>query len=419
MYEGKTIGVVVPAYNEATLLGGVIETMPAFVDRVYVIDDASTDGTWAELSRHAAAANERREPEATLPDGGEAGFVVPIRHEHNRGPGGARKTGYARALADGLDVVATMDADGQMDPAHLGRIVAPVVADEVAYAKGTRLKSREFWRGMPPFRLFGNLLLTFLTKVASGYWAITDPQNGYTAISREALAEMDIEALYDDYGYLNDVLTSLNVRSKRVADVSHPARYGGEHSGIEYSTFVPSLSGVLLRNFLRRLRTRYLLLDFNPLAFLYGLGVFGLGVGVLSGLGAAWTMLAACSASPTEHPSTAPSTPVSAPPPSVEGSSPVESPSAEPSSIESSSEDSASDRDTASGPDSAYRPAAARGVAALEALLFGVCVLALAIVFDSRANEDLVVRIGNAGSGDRSAERPAPDRPGGPTGGER
>jgi glycosyltransferase involved in cell wall biosynthesis len=364
MYDGKTIGVVVPAYNEAGLVGGVIETMPAFVDRVYVVDDDSTDDTWSEVTHHAAAANERRNAKSPLADGGTSGFVVPIRHEENRGPGGARKTGYARALADGIDVVATMDADGQMDPAYLDRIVAPVASGRVAYAKGTRLGSREFWREMPPFRLFGNLLLTFLTKVASGYWEMTDPQNGYTAISAEALADIGIETLYDDYGYLNDVLTSLNVDSRRIADVSHPARYGTEHSGIQYSTFVPSLSGVLLRNFCRRLHSRYLLLDFHPLAFLYGLGTLGL---LGSGLAAGSALRSALS-------------------------------SKSPSSPSLSSQSSA-------------RRSAARCLVALQAFVFGSVVLALAIAFDVRANEDLVVRIDEATADSRAGGSATADRP--------
>ena len=355
MYGGKTVGVVVPAYNEAALVGGVIDTMPAFVDRVYVVDDASTDDTWAEITRHAGAANDRRVPETTLADGGEARFVVPIRHEANRGPGGARKTGYARAFADGLEVVATMDADGQMDPAYLGRIVGPVIAGRASYAKGTRLRNRESWREMPPFRLFGNLLLTFLTKVASGYWEMTDPQNGYTAISREALAEIGIETLYDDYGYLNDVLTSLNVRSKRIADVPHPARYGTEHSGIRYATFIPSLSGVLLRNFGRRLQKRYLLLDFHPLAFLYGLSLVGFLLSTLSAAGAIRTRLTARLTGRDRSGSTS---------------------------------------------RSARRPSVIRGLAALHAALFAVITLVLAIAFDARANEGLVVRADDAPTGD-------------------
>jgi glycosyltransferase involved in cell wall biosynthesis len=404
MYGGKTVGVVVPAYNEAALVGGVIDTMPAFVDRVYVVDDASTDDTWAEITRHAGAANDRRVPETTLADGGEARFVVPIRHEANRGPGGARKTGYARAFADGLEVVATMDADGQMDPAYLGRIVGPVIAGRASYAKGTRLRNRESWREMPPFRLFGNLLLTFLTKVASGYWEMTDPQNGYTAISRAALADIGIETLYDDYGYLNDVLTSLNVDSRSIADVSHPARYGTEHSGIHYSTFVPSLSGVLLRNFCRRLTNRYLMFDFHPLAFLYGLGALGLAGSAFSAGSAVYAALSGSSSRAASSSSPASNTGRSA----VDGGS-AAGPDADSDSGPESPTEPASSPEPTAGP-SDPRSTIARSLVALEAFVFGACVLALAIVFDVRANEGLVMRIEDESADGRSAESRT-DRP--------
>jgi glycosyltransferase involved in cell wall biosynthesis len=404
MYGGKTIGVVVPAYNEAGLVGGVIETMPAFVDRVYVVDDSSTDDTWAEVTSHAAAANERRNAESPLADGGRAEFVIPVRHEENRGPGGARKTGYARALADEIDVVATMDADGQMDPTYLDRIVAPVADGRVAYAKGTRLGSREFWREMPPFRLFGNLLLTFLTKVASGYWEMTDPQNGYTAISRAALADIGIETLYDDYGYLNDVLTSLNVDSRSIADVSHPARYGTEHSGIQYSTFVPSLSGVLLRNFCRRLTNRYLMFDFHPLAFLYGLGALGLAGSAFSAGSAVYAALSGSSSRAASSSSPASNTGRSA----VDGGSAAD-PDADPDSGPESPTEPASSPGSTAGP-SDPRSTIARSLVALEAFVFGACVLALAIVFDVRANEGLVMRIEDESADGRSADSRT-DRP--------
>ncbi len=261
MYRGNAVGVVVPAYNEARFVGGVVDTLPAFVDRAYVVDDRSTDETWEEIRRHAARANERAaEPVVAAADGGASldGRVVPIRHPVNRGRGAAVKTGYERALADGMDIVVVMDGDGQMDPDIMPAIIDPVVDGDADYAVGDRLAARDTRRGMPPWRLFGNLLLSGLTRIASGYWHIRDPQNGYTAISAEALSELDFDRLYDQYGFLNDLLVNLNVAEKRVATVPMRARYGDEESGIRYSTFVPGLSFLLLRDFLWRLRVRYL-----------------------------------------------------------------------------------------------------------------------------------------------------------------
>jgi glycosyltransferase involved in cell wall biosynthesis len=270
MYEGNRVGVVIPAYNEERFVGEVIDAVPTFVDRVYVVDDRSTDGTWreirdcAERANRATAADEQSTVEwsaveRSLADGGVAasGRVVPIRHEENRGVGGAIKTGYRRAHEEEMDVTAVVAGDGQMDTDLLDRLLDPIVAGEADYAKGTRLLDSEFREEMPRFRLFGNQLLTLLTQVASGYWRTTDPQNGYTAISYRALDRLDFDDLYDDYGFANELLVRLNCHEMRVADVGIPAIYGDEESTIRYRTFVPKLSWLLLSGFCHRLRVQF------------------------------------------------------------------------------------------------------------------------------------------------------------------
>ena len=273
MYRGDVVGVVVPAYNEERFVASVLTTLPAYVDRVYAVDDCSSDGTWREIQACASRANED-DAETVAVDGGE-GFgrrVVPIRHSTNRGRGAAVATGYRRALEDGVDVVAVLDGDGQMDPDVLNRVLDPVVSDEADYVVGNRLDGPASWDGMPPWRLFGNLLLTLLTRIASGYWHVSDPQNGYTAISADALSELDLAALYERYGFLNDVLVRLNVANWRVTNVPMRARYGDEESGIRYAEFVPQLSWLLLRNFLWRLGRNYLSGPVHPVAVLYLVG---------------------------------------------------------------------------------------------------------------------------------------------------
>jgi glycosyltransferase involved in cell wall biosynthesis len=251
---------------------------------VVVVDDHSTDGTWEEIQSHAAVQNAETAvpggPVAADTDGGAqtdggdsevgggtgvdagsgsflAGRVVAVRHDENSGRGAAVKTGYRLAMMKGYDVVVVMDGDGQMDPSILERIIEPVVTGVADYAKGNRLASRARCRQMSAWRLFGNVLLTCLTKVGSGYWRIRDPQNGYTAISIEALDEVSVTDLYDDYGFLNDLLIRLNARGLRVVDVPMDAKYGDESSGIAYRTFVPRLSMLLLRGFLWRLWIKY------------------------------------------------------------------------------------------------------------------------------------------------------------------
>jgi len=289
MYKGKRIGVVVTAYDEEAFVGNVIETVPDFVDRIYAVDDASPDDSWAVIQRVASQINESAdlEPtvaELTVTDGGDARRVVPIQHEVNRGYGAAVKTGYKRAAEDEMDVVAVMNGDGQMDPDILHRIIGPVVQGEADYAKGNRLLHPEDREGMSAFRFVGNAMLTGLSKFASGYWTIGDPQNGYTAISRETIEELDLESVTDKYGFLNHLLTHLNVIEARVADVAMTAVYGDETSSIRYVPFVRFVSLLLLRSFLWRLKTRYVATKFHPAVIFYGAGSAGL-AGGSAGLG--------------------------------------------------------------------------------------------------------------------------------------
>jgi glycosyltransferase involved in cell wall biosynthesis len=207
--------------------------------------------------------------------------VVALRHADNRGVGAAIATGYRRALADDVDVVAVMNGDGQMDPSYLDRILDPVVEGETDYAKGTRRSRPADREQMSRWRLFGNALLTLLTRAASGYWRLTDPQNGYTAISRAALESIDLGDAHDRFGFCNDVLVRLHVNGMRVADVPTPAVYGDEESHISYGTFVPELSSLLLQGFFRRLGQEYLRERVHPLALLYPLGALGLLAGVV------------------------------------------------------------------------------------------------------------------------------------------
>jgi glycosyltransferase involved in cell wall biosynthesis len=289
VYRGHTVGVVVPAYNEAGLVGRVIDTIPDYVDRVYAIDDQSTDETWAEIQAAAETVNRRRERSGSraLADGGHQPRVVPMRNPVNQGRGASVKRGYKRALADGMEIVAVMDGDGQMDPAVLDRILDPVVEGRADYAKGNRLGNGA-WEGMSRFRLFGNTALSFLTKLSSGYWEVGDSQNGYAAISREALEALDVDALYEDYGFENDILAKLNLHDMRVADVPHPAVYGEETSTIQYRTFIPRVSLLLLTNFVTRVESKYLGANLHPVAICYALGVVGVVASLLTG---AFTLL--------------------------------------------------------------------------------------------------------------------------------
>lgn len=241
MYQQKTIAVVVPAYKEEELIGETLSSIPEYVDRIYAVDDGSPDRTFNIIQKMAEKDSR----------------IVPIKVTKNGGVGATIVTGYKRSLEDGMDVVVVMAGDNQMDPDYLPDILAPVVEGRADYSKGNRLLSPEYRRGMSRWRLFGNLLLTILNKVASGYWHIVDPQNGYTAISRRTLESIDLDAIYPWYGYPNDMLIKLNVYGFRVVDVPHPARYGNEKSKITYGKYILKVSWLLLKGFFWRLNMKY------------------------------------------------------------------------------------------------------------------------------------------------------------------
>jgi glycosyltransferase involved in cell wall biosynthesis len=267
MLEGKSVAVVVPAYGEEALIGTTLGGIPGFVDRVYVVDDASTDAT-AERARSFGDSR-----------------VEVIVHERNRGVGAAIVSGYARALEDGMDVTCVMAGDNQMDPAELEQLVRPVARGEVDYAKANRLFTGEAWRVIPRHRYVGNAILSLLTKIASGYWHVADSQSGYTAISHAMLAQLDRDRIYPGYGFPNDMLVHLNVWNARVRDFPARPVYGvGERSGIKLRRVVPRISWLLLKGFLWRLREKYVIRDFHPLVFFYALGFVMTGVGLVLGV---------------------------------------------------------------------------------------------------------------------------------------
>jgi glycosyltransferase involved in cell wall biosynthesis len=268
MLEGKSIAVVVPAYREEELIGATLGGIPGFVDRIYVVDDASPDAT----GERARTFGDSR--------------VSVLTHERNEGVGAAIVTGYDRALADGVDVVCVMAGDNQMDPGELETLVRPVARGEVDYAKANRLFTGEAWRVIPRHRYVGNAILSLLTKIASGYWHVADSQSGYTAISREMLAQLDRHRVYRGYGFPNDMLVHLNVWNARVRDFPSRPVYGvGERSGIKIRRVVPRISWLLLKGFLWRLREKYVIRDFHPLVFFYVLGLVmtlaGLALGIV------------------------------------------------------------------------------------------------------------------------------------------
>jgi glycosyltransferase involved in cell wall biosynthesis len=267
MIEGKSVAVVVPAFDEESLIEATLTGIPGFVDRIYVVDDASRDAT---VERALAAGDPR---------------VDVVRHERNEGVGAAILSGYRRALADRVDVTAVMAADNQMYPGDLEALVLPVARGQVDYAKANRLFTGQAWQLIPRTRYLGNAVLSMLTKIASGYWHVADSQSGYTAIGLRTLEELDLDRIYRGYGFPNDMLVHLNVWNARVRDVPSRPVYGvGERSGIRYWRVIPAISWLLLRGFFWRLGQKYVIRDFHPLVFFYALGILMTFVGVVLGI---------------------------------------------------------------------------------------------------------------------------------------
>ncbi len=259
------IGVVIPSYNEEELVGQTIMGIPWYVCRIYVVDDCSQDRTPGIVKSIA-------DPR-----------IVYLRHDVNKGVGAAIVTGYTRALEEEMDVVAVMAGDNQMDPGELPRLLMPVIEGRADYAKGNRLITRDLRKGMSAWRALGNFLLTLITKIGSGYWHVTDPQNGYTAISRHALEAIDLDSVYTYYGYCNDLLIKLNAFGMRTVDVVMPARYGREKSHIKYSRYILKVAPMIFTGFLWRLKAKYIVLNFNPLVLFYFASMAAIPVGLFWG----------------------------------------------------------------------------------------------------------------------------------------
>lgn len=268
MFENRTIAVVVPAYREQDRIAGVVNGLPDWVDAIVVVDDASPDNT-------SAAVRALNHPRVHL-----------VRNPSNLGVGGATINGLKKARELGADLVVKMDGDGQMDPAFLEPMLRPLARGTADYTKGNRLRSLADLGEMPRVRLLGNAALTFLVKLASGYWHISDPQNGFLALRTDLLRQLDLDGLDRGYYFEDDILVGLNIVGARVADVPMPARYLGRHSSLSPWRMLFYFPPRLLRSLLRRFWLRYVLYDFSPVALLVFVGLplflFGITWGAVS-----------------------------------------------------------------------------------------------------------------------------------------
>lgn len=237
MLSGSNIAVIVPAYNEAARIAETLRGIPPFVDRIYVVDDASIDDTHQRVQA-------LRDPRVTI-----------LRHERNAGVGAALQTGYRTAFRENCEVAVVMAGDGQMDPADLTNLLAPVLNGRAGYAKGNRLQFPDARRLMPFWRWLGNHVLSRFTSWSTGI-TTRDSQCGYTAITKEAARRVDLTNLWPRYGYPNDLLARLSRARVSVEEVVVRPVYRGEKSGIGIRHALFVIPYLLLRGLVARLRTQ-------------------------------------------------------------------------------------------------------------------------------------------------------------------
>ncbi|MEO5336826.1 MAG: glycosyltransferase family 2 protein [Magnetospirillum sp. WYHS-4] len=261
------LAVVIPCFREKAHILDVLERIGPEVDHILVVDDACPDGTGAFVRESC------RDPRVEV-----------LVHERNQGVGGATLTGYQRALDLGAEAMVKLDGDGQMDPALIGAIAAPVLKGRADYAKGNRFHDLAGLEQMPGYRIFGNLALSFATKLSSGYWDVFDPTNGFTAIHAAAARRLPFDKISRSYFFESDMLFRLYLARAVVEDVPMAARYGTETSHIRLGRTLAEFAAKHVRNIMKRIFYSYFLRDFNiasielvlgKLLFLFGLAYGG------------------------------------------------------------------------------------------------------------------------------------------------
>lgn len=273
MYRNKKISLVIPAYCEEKLIKPTLENVPELIDKIYVIDDASPDNQNGVILK--CAEKDSR--------------IELLKHKINQGPGGAVITGYSEASKDGYDITVVVGGDNQMPLNEVENFLNPIVDGKAHYTKGNRFlltKIDDTVKKMPKLRLIGNWIITVLTKIGSGYYKAMDVVDGYTAISKQAIDTINWSKAWKKYGYPMDFLIRLNAYGFKIMDIPRTAIYlpGERQSQIKGFRYAMKVSPMLFKNFLWRLRFKYIYRDFHPLVFFYYLSFMLIPIGLLFGL---------------------------------------------------------------------------------------------------------------------------------------
>jgi len=263
------IAVVIPCYRVKAHILDVIQGIGQEVSSIYIVDDACPDSSGEFVKKNS---KDKR--------------LKFLFHDVNQGVGGAVVTGYKAALDDGVEVVVKIDGDGQMLGSDIPELIEPIVAGDADYTKGNRFDSLDDLYQMPRVRIFGNAALSLWTKLSSGYWSVTDPTNGFTAIHRAALSRLSLDKLAKTYFFESDLLFRLNLANAVVEDVSFPARYGTEKSNLKLRKVLVEFPLKHFRNQTKRVFYKYYLREWSIASFELPAGlalmIFGLWFGLAS-----------------------------------------------------------------------------------------------------------------------------------------
>ncbi|HEY8270355.1 MAG TPA: glycosyltransferase [Pseudobdellovibrionaceae bacterium] len=260
------VGVVIPCYKCKKHIVEVLAKIGSEVDKIYIIDDCCPERTGQFV-------------EQTVKDD----RVQVIYNEVNLGVGGAVVAGYLRAQREGCTVVVKLDGDGQMDPSMIQRFINPILRGYADYTKGNRFNQIDYLADMPPIRIFGNAVLSFFTKLSSGYWTLFDPTNGYTAIHTAILDQVGLEKLHKRYFFESDILFRLNICRAVVVDIPMPAKYGEEVSGLNELRIIPTFIWGHVKNFCKRISYNYFLRNFSLASLQFIMGILLLFFGIVYG----------------------------------------------------------------------------------------------------------------------------------------
>lgn len=244
--ENPMIAVVIPCYRITAHIVDVINAIPSYIWRIYIVDDQCPANSGDFVAQHTS--DDR---------------VVILRNAKNLGVGGAVIRGYRQAATDGATVIVKIDGDGQMDPALIAKFVRPISTGQADYTKGNRFYDLRKIRTMPPVRILGNMALSFVSKMSSGYWHIFDPTNGYTAIHAKLIDRLPLEHISERYFFESDMLFRLNTIRALVLDIPMDAQYGDEKSHLKLHRVFFEFSFNHCRNFFKRIVYNYFLRDMS------------------------------------------------------------------------------------------------------------------------------------------------------------